>query len=100
MNEQPNYNFAWLFQGCQSHGAKTNRGPGRKTSSTLSLSPVGAMYHIMSRGDQRDDIFLDDVVDGSNSGYLKTACDYVYLNPARAKLLKRANPRGHFAGAA
>ena len=27
------------------------------------------------------------LVDGSNTGYLKTACDYVHLNPARAKLL-------------
>lgn len=27
------------------------------------------------------------IVDGSNTGYLKTACDYVHLNPARAKLL-------------
>ncbi len=26
-------------------------------------------------------------VDGSGNGYLKTACDYVHLNPARAKLL-------------
>ncbi len=28
------------------------------------------------------------IVDGSGSGYLKTVCDYVHLNPARAKLLK------------
>jgi len=27
------------------------------------------------------------VVDGSGSGYLKSVCDYVHLNPARAKLL-------------
>ena len=27
------------------------------------------------------------VVDGSGDGYLKTVCDYVHLNPARAKLL-------------
>jgi REP element-mobilizing transposase RayT len=27
------------------------------------------------------------VVDGSGSGYLKTVCDYVHLNPARARLL-------------
>jgi REP-associated tyrosine transposase len=26
-------------------------------------------------------------VDGSGSGYLKTVCDYVHLNPARAKLI-------------
>ena len=26
-------------------------------------------------------------VDGSGNGYLRTACDYVHLNPARAKLL-------------
>jgi len=120
------------------------------------------MYHVMSRGDQRDDIFLDDVdrhdfvrtlaescqktgwqvhafclmrnhyhlvletpdanlvsgmawlqstytirlnnrhrltghvlsgrykaqlVEGSGNGYLRVACDYVHLNPVRAKLL-------------
>jgi putative transposase len=120
------------------------------------------MYHVMSRGDQREDIFLDDVdrhdfirtlaeacqktdwqvhayclmrnhshlvvetpnanlvsgmawlqstytirlnnrhkltghvlsgryqaqwVDGSGNGYLRAACDYVHLNPVRAKLL-------------
>ena len=28
------------------------------------------------------------VVDGSGNGYLRTVCDYVHLNPVRAKLLK------------
>lgn len=28
------------------------------------------------------------VVDGSGTGYLKSVCDYVHLNPVRAKLLK------------
>src|SRR5579872_434468 len=28
------------------------------------------------------------MVDGSGKGYLRTVCDYVHLNPARAKLLK------------
>jgi REP element-mobilizing transposase RayT len=121
------------------------------------------MYHVMSRGDRREDIFLDDVdrqdfiktlaeacqktgfqvhayclmrnhyhlvvetpnanlvagmawlqssytirlnhrhklfghvfsgrykaqlVEGSGNGYLRTACDYVHLNPVRARLLK------------
>jgi putative transposase len=32
------------------------------------------------------------VVDGSGSGYLKTVCDYVHLNPARAKLLTPEQP--------
>ena len=27
-------------------------------------------------------------VDGSGNGYLRTVCDYVHLNPVRAKLLK------------
>ncbi len=27
------------------------------------------------------------IVDGSGSGYLKSVCDYVHLNPARAKLV-------------
>ncbi len=29
------------------------------------------------------------IVDGSGNGYLRTACDYVHLNPVRAKLLPR-----------
>jgi putative transposase len=28
------------------------------------------------------------IVDGSGDGYLKTVCDYVHLNPARARLVK------------
>ena len=28
------------------------------------------------------------IVDGSGNGYLKAVCDYVHLNPARAKLLR------------
>jgi putative transposase len=28
------------------------------------------------------------VVEGSGNGYLRTACDYVRLNPVRANLLK------------
>src|SRR5258708_33343915 len=29
------------------------------------------------------------LVDGGGDGYLKTVCDYVHLNPARAKMLAR-----------
>ncbi len=29
------------------------------------------------------------LVDGSGTGYLRTVCDYVHLNPVRAKLLKK-----------
>ena len=29
------------------------------------------------------------IVDGSGSGYVKTVCDYVHLNPVRARLLRR-----------
>ncbi len=32
------------------------------------------------------------LVDGSGNGYLKAVCDYVHLNPARAKLVKPAQP--------
>ena len=32
------------------------------------------------------------IVEGSGNGYLKTVCDYVHLNPARAKLLKPEQP--------
>jgi len=129
----------------------------------LRVQYPGAIYHLMNRGDRREDIFVDDedrrlflktlneacqktgwqihgfclmanhfhlvletpqanlvagmkwllgtytsrfnrrhkefgqlfsgrykslIVDGSGSGYLKTVCDYVHLNPVRAKLLK------------
>jgi putative transposase len=36
------------------------------------------------------------VVDGSGNGYLKTVCDYVHLNPARAKLLAPEQPLRSF----
>jgi REP element-mobilizing transposase RayT len=32
------------------------------------------------------------VVEGSGNGYLKTVCDYVHLNPVRAKLLQAEEP--------
>ena len=129
----------------------------------LRVEYPGAVYHVMSRGDRREDIYLNDVdrqdflktlaeaclktgwrihayclmrnhyhlvvetpngnlvagmawlqstytirlnhrnklfghvfsgrykaqvVDGSGDGYLRTACDYVHLNPVRARLLK------------
>ena len=131
-------------------------------SRKLRIEYPGAMYHVMNRGDQREDIFRDDedrqkflstlgeacaktewpvqayclmrnhfhlvletpqpnlvmgmkwllgvytkrynlrhklcghpfagrykalVVEGSGNGYLRTVCDYVHLNPVRAKLL-------------
>jgi hypothetical protein len=71
----------------------------------------GAIYHVLSRGDQREPIFLEEgdrhdflktlgeacaktgfgvhkalVVGGSGEGYLRTVCDYPHFNPARAKL--------------
>jgi putative transposase len=132
----------------------------------LRLQYEGAIYHVMSRGDRREDIFHDDqdrqlflktlgeacaktswqvhayclmrnhfhlvvetpranlvagmkwflgtytarfnrrhryfghlfsgrykslIVDGSGDGYLRAVCDYVHLNPVRAKLLNRAH---------
>ncbi len=32
------------------------------------------------------------IVDGSGTGYLKTVCDYVHLNPVRARLLRPTEP--------
>ena len=32
------------------------------------------------------------IVDGSGDGYLRTVCDYVHLNPVRARLLKAEEP--------
>src|SRR5688572_4948573 len=37
------------------------------------------------------------VVDGSGNGYLKTVCDYVHLNPSRAKLLTPEEPLRKYA---
>jgi hypothetical protein len=36
------------------------------------------------------------LVDGSTSGYLKAVCDYVHLNPVRAKLLKPEQPLSEY----
>jgi len=36
------------------------------------------------------------IVDGSGKGYLKTVCDYVHLNPARAKVLPPEQPLSAF----
>jgi putative transposase len=36
------------------------------------------------------------VVDGSGNGYLKSACDYVHLNPVRAKILRPEQPLSEF----
>ena len=37
------------------------------------------------------------IVDGSGSGYLRAVCDYVHMNPARAKLLKPEEPLRDYA---
>jgi len=37
------------------------------------------------------------IVDGSGSGYLKSVCDYVHLNPVRAKLVSADQPLRSFA---
>jgi REP element-mobilizing transposase RayT len=37
------------------------------------------------------------IVDGSGSGYLRTVCDYVHLNPVRAKLLRAEQKLRDFA---
>ena len=42
----------------------------------------GAIYHVLSRGDRREDIFRDDV---DRQDFLKTVCDYVHLNPVRVR---------------
>ena len=47
----------------------------------------GAICHVMDRGDRREDICVNLVVEGNSNGYLKTACHYVHLNPVRAHLL-------------
>src|SRR5437868_14922767 len=32
--------------------------------------------------------YKSQLVEGSGNGYLRTACDYVHLNPVRARMLK------------
>src|SRR5712671_7492056 len=36
------------------------------------------------------------IVDASGNGYLKTVCDYVHLNPTRAKLLSAEQPMSDY----
>src|SRR6266566_4072671 len=36
------------------------------------------------------------IVEGSGNGYLKAVCDYVHLNPVRAKLLSASARLAHF----
>src|SRR5438552_18601203 len=64
----------------------------------LRIQYPGAIYHVMSRGDQRENIFKDDkdrkrfihtlASVGSGNGYLRTVCDYVHPNPVRAGLIE------------
>ncbi len=37
------------------------------------------------------------IVDGSDNGYLRTVCDYVHLNPVRARMLAEEQPLGDYA---
>src|ERR1043166_4581899 len=145
---------------------------GRAVPRALRIEYEGAIYHVMNRGDHREDIFRDDhdrsrflsalgeacaktqwqvhayclmrnhfhlvletpqpnlvagmkwllgvytkrfnirhklcghllagrykalIVDSSGNGYLRTVCDYVHLNPVRAKLVKAGTPLEAFA---
>ena len=38
------------------------------------------------------------VVDGGGNGYLKTVCDYVHLNPVRAKMIASGQKLRSFPG--
>ena len=51
---------------------------------TLRFNPRHKQFgHVFSGG------YKALIVDGSGTGYLRTGCDYVHLNPVRAKLLRR-----------
>ena len=62
----------------------------------LRIEYPGAMYHVMICGNHRHKLighvlsgrYKAQLVEGSGNGYLRTACDYVHLNPVRAGLLK------------
>ena len=77
----------------------------------LRIQYPGAMYHVMNRGDQREPIFKDNEdrqkflstlgeacqkTDWQIHAYclmsMRTVCDYVHLNPVRAKLLGQDEP--------
>ena len=45
----------------------------------------GAVYHVRNRGDRREPIFRGD---RDRMRFLETVCEYVQLNPVRAKLFK------------
>jgi REP element-mobilizing transposase RayT len=84
----------------------------------LRLQYPGALYHVMNRGDRREPIFRDDrdrrllletlgescektdwLVHAwclMSNHFLKTVCDYVHLNPARAKLLRARDKLADF----
>jgi putative transposase len=67
----------------------------------LRVQYPGAIYHVMNRGDHLEVIFFSGrykakPVDGSGTGYLKSACDYVHLNPVRAGLLTPEQPLQHY----
>ena len=36
------------------------------------------------------------IVEGGGNGYLKSVCDYVHLNPVRARMLRRERPLGSY----
>ena len=55
-------------------------------SRKLRFEYPGAMYHVLNRGGQREDIFQD------NADRQRL----VHLNPVRAKLLPTADPLGSF----
>ena len=50
----------------------------------LRVEYPGAIYHLMSRSNGKGVVFETDV----DRQDLRTVCDYVHLNPVRAKLLK------------
>ncbi len=54
----------------------------------LRVEYPGAVYHMMNRGDRSEAIFRDDADRERFLESLKAVCDYVHLNPARARLLK------------
>jgi len=48
----------------------------------LRLEFPGAIHHVMSRGDRREDIFRDEV---DRQDFLKTVWDSAHLNPVRVR---------------
>jgi hypothetical protein len=66
----------------------------KRNAAVIRIEFEGALYHIICRGDRREEIFRDDrLVEREEPSYGRVLGDYIHLNPARAGLINEENPR-------